>query len=142
MDNHSLYKETLLKHYKHPHNKSFDGLAGADIVRRGSNPRCGDDIEIGLYLDADVIKQVKFRGRGCSVCIASASMMTDAVSGQNKSTAGQLFQHMSDWFTGKDDSAFEPPDDLQALSAVRNHPARKKCVMLSWDALSGALDEI
>ncbi len=135
----SLYKETLLKHYKHPLNKSDDGLAGADITQRGSIPRCGDDIEIGLYLDGDVIEQVKFRGRGCSVCIASTSMMTEAASGQSKAAASKLQQQMTAWLQGTQDT-FEPPNDLGALSAVRDHPARKKCVLLPWQALANALD--
>lgn len=140
MSDHSLYKDTLLKHYKQPHNKCSDGLAGADIVQRGSIPRCGDDIEIGLYLDGDFIEQVKFRGRGCSVCIASTSMMTEATSGQSKSAASQLQQQMAEWLQGNNE-AFEPPRDLGALSAVRDHPARKKCVLLPWQALASALGE-
>ncbi len=135
----SLYKETLLKHYKQRLNKSEDGLAGADITQRGSIPRCGDDIEIGLYLDGDVIEQVKFRGRGCSVCIASTSMMTEAASGQTRSAASELQQQMTAWLQGTADT-FEPPNDLGSLSAVRDHPARKKCVLLPWQALANALD--
>ncbi len=143
MSSQSLYKETLLKHYRQPHNKSSDGLQGADIVRRGSNPRCGDEIEVGLYLDGDHIKQVKFRGRGCSVCIASTSMMTDAVSDTSKTRAHELCEHMTAWIQGCDGQQLaEAPRDLEALSAVREYPARRKCVLLSWEALSSALDDL
>lgn len=143
MSNHSLYKETLLKHYKHPCNRSNDALQDADIVRRGSNPRCGDEIEIGLYLDNDHIEQVKFRGRGCSVCIASTSMMTVAISGKSKASADEMYQHMVQWFQdGEGNEMADPPDDLQALSAVRAYPARRKCVFLSWEALASALKDI
>lgn len=143
MSDHSLYKETLMQHYRHPHNKCNGEIEGADIVRRGANPRCGDEIEVGLYLDQDQVKQVKFRGRGCSVCIASSSMMTEAVSGQPADHARQLVQDMRQWFqNGEGDDLSAPPSDLKALSAVREYPARRRCVLLSWEALADALAEI
>jgi nitrogen fixation NifU-like protein len=143
MEESSLYKETLLKHYRHPHNRCDGELQGADVVRRGGNPRCGDEVEVGLYLHDGRLAKVKFRGRGCSVCIASSSMMTDAVSGQSTEEARQLCHHMQDWFQQGDGTDLAPPpEDLQALSAVREHPARRRCVLLSWEALADALDAI
>ncbi len=142
---HSLYKDTLMKHYRHPHNKCEGEIEGADIVQRGANPRCGDDIEIGLYLDQQHVQvdQVKFRGRGCSVCIASTSMMTQAVSGRSIEEVRKLSGEMKDWFQNSNGHDIaDPPDDLQALDAVREYPARRKCVLLSWEALADALDEL
>ena len=141
MDEHGLYKQTLLEHYRRPLNKLDRNLDDADIVRRGSNPRCGDEIEIGLYLQGRVLRAIKFRGRGCSVCIASTSMMTDSVSGQDAETARDMCNHMRRWFTQSEgNNLAAPPSDLQALSAVRAYPARRRCVMLAWDALADALD--
>jgi nitrogen fixation NifU-like protein len=143
MTDHSLYKETLLRHYRHPHNKCEGELKGADIVRRGANPRCGDEIEVGLYLQDGHLARVEFRGRGCSVCIASASMMTEAVQGRSAKEARQLCADMQAWFHKGDGAGLtEPPKDLQALSAVREYPARRRCVLLSWEALDDALGSI
>jgi len=139
----SLYKETLLKHYRHPHNRCDGELQGADVVRRGDNPRCGDEVEVGLYLLDGHLSKVKFRGRGCSVCIASSSMMTEAVSGHSTDEARQLCREMQDWFRQGDGTGLAPPpEDLQALSAVREYPARRRCVLLPWEALADALDTI
>ncbi|MBT8429174.1 MAG: SUF system NifU family Fe-S cluster assembly protein, partial [Gammaproteobacteria bacterium] len=113
------------------------------IVRRGANPRCGDEIEVGLYLQDGHLAKVKFRGRGCSVCIASSSMMTEAVQGHSTSEARQLCFDMQAWFEkGEGFELAEPPESLQALSAVRAYPARRRCVLLSWEALDEALDSI
>ncbi len=143
MPDHSLYKETLLRHYRHPHNRCDGELQGADIVRRGDNPRCGDEIEVGLYLHDGRLAQVKFRGRGCSVCIASSSMMTEVVQGRSTEEARQLCIDMQAWFQKGDGGELtEPPEDLQALSAVREYPARRRCVLLSWEALEDALGSI
>jgi NifU-like protein involved in Fe-S cluster formation len=50
---------------------------------------------------------------------------------------------MQQWFQqGDGEYLAPPPSDLQALSAVREYPARRRCVLLSWDALSDALDAI
>lgn len=143
MEKDSLYKETLLKHFRQPRNRAEHSLDDADIVKRGANPRCGDEVEVGLYLDGDRIRNVKFRGRGCSVCIASSSMMTEAVSGQHPADVRGICSSMRDWFEqGDGEAVAEPPASLQALAAVREYPARRRCVLLSWEALSEALEEI
>lgn len=138
MMSNSFYKAVLLDHFKHPRNKG--DLVNADVVRRGHNPRCGDDIEVGLFLRGDTLDQVKFHGRGCSVCIAAASMMSEAVTGCSTQQAHHLCREMHDWFgQGSGADVNQPPHDLQALSAVREYPARRRCVLISWDALSDAL---
>ena len=98
----TLYKGVLQDHFRHPRN--CGDLSDADVVRRGTNPRCGDDVEVGIYYEGEMLRQVRFRGRGCSVCIASASLMSEAVAGQNRLAAHQLAQEMKRWF-----SSGEPP---------------------------------
>lgn len=134
-----LYKETLLDHFHHPRNKG--GLAGADRVCRGSNPSCGDEIEIGLFLQGDRLESVRFRGRGCSICIASSSLMTEAVTGATRSEALRLSEQMQTWFAQTDAGVAPagPGDGLEALSAVRDYPARHRCALLAWEALHDAL---
>ncbi|PKM13582.1 MAG: SUF system NifU family Fe-S cluster assembly protein [Gammaproteobacteria bacterium HGW-Gammaproteobacteria-3] len=134
----SFYSAVLLDHFRHSRNKGE--LDGADIVRRGHNPRCGDEIEVGLYLQGEKLAQVKFRGRGCSVCMASASMMTEAVTGCSKQEAYHLWEEMRDLFgDGNENDVKHPTNNLQALSVVREYPARQRCVLISWEALRDAL---
>ena len=138
MTDKSIYKDVLMDHYRNPRNRS--DLADADVVRRGSNPRCGDDIEVGVNFDNEILDTVRFRGRGCSVCLASASMMTETVSGKTKDDVQQLVEGMRSWFGGEGgDSTISPADSLEALDAVRGHSARKRCVLLAWEALDDAL---
>lgn len=134
----SLYRDVLLDHYRNPRN--FGDLSGTEVVARGANPRCGDEVEVGVTLDGERVREVRFRGRGCSVCIASASLMTEAVSGQTRDAAGALADEMTRWFaSGGGGDVPEPPQSLAALSAVREYPARKRCVLLAWEALKDAL---
>jgi len=111
-------------------------------VRRVSNPLCGDELEIGLDVAGDRIEKVRYRARGCSICIASGSLMTDAVSGGTVRSAKTLSAEMGRWFS-RSEQASEPPRDvpelLHALSPVQNYPSRKRCVLLAWEALDAAL---
>ena len=110
------------------------------MVRRGRNPRCGDDLEVGVDFDGDRLTQVRFHGRGCSICIASASMMTEAVTGLSRGEANKRYEEMKAWFSaGQDEARPEPHASLVALSAVREYPARRRCVLLAWEALHEAL---
>lgn len=134
----SLYQGVLRDHYRRPRN--FGELRDADVIRRGSNPRCGDDVEVGVYFEGDSIRQVRFRARGCSVCIASASLMTEAVAGKNRAAAHALAGEMQRWFSsGEGHTVPDPPESLRALSAVQDYPARRRCVLLAWEALDDAL---
>lgn len=137
MNNQSVYKEVLLDHFHNPRNKG--DLEGMAMVKRGNNPRCGDEIEVGVNCDDLILTSVRFRGRGCSVCLASASIMTESTSGLERQQAQQLTQQMQHWF---DDKNSDPPDNnaLAALSSLRQHSARKKCVLLAWVALDEILN--
>jgi nitrogen fixation NifU-like protein len=137
----ALYKEALLDHYRHPRNRSDGPIDGADAVERGANPRCGDEVEIGIFLHDKMIHDIKFRGRGCAICLASASMMTEAVSGLSLVHTRLLCDQMHAWFGDLEPASDRnPPGGMQALVAVREYPARKKCVLLSWEALADAID--
>lgn len=134
----SIYRDVLMDHYRKPRN--YGDLSSTEVVARGANPRCGDEIEVGVAFDGEALKVVKFRGRGCSVCIASASMMTEAVSGRSRDAARALADEMSGWFAnGEGGNVPDPPPALAALSAVREYPARKRCVLLAWEALRDVL---
>lgn len=138
MSDTAIYKAHLLDHFKHPRNKAAGDLSHLQVVHRGSNPRCGDDIEIGFSVTDGFIAPIEFRGRGCSVCIASASMMTEVISGQSSEVAKTLATAMQQWIEGEE---IDIPEGLRPLHALRHHPARKKCVILCWNALATGLRE-
>jgi len=127
-----------MDHYRNPRNR--EDPKGADVVRRGRNPRCGDDLEVGVDFDGERVKRVRFHGRGCSICIASASMMTEAVSGSTRLEVEKLYADLSLVFDSNADPVpSTPPGPLRALSAVKPYPARRRCVLLAWEALAEAI---
>lgn len=129
------YREVLLDHSRRPRNKGE--LDEADAVGVGSNPLCGDEVEVGLRFDGETIAWARFRGRGCAICIASASMLTEAVSGRRREEARQLGISLRESFGP---AATAVPEPLTALAPVREHPSRYRCVLLAWEALEQALE--
>src|SRR5829696_2003750 len=77
-----LYQETILEHNKNPRN--FREIEGADRTADGNNPLCGDALRVYVDLDGDVVKDVAFKGSGCAISKASASMMTQTVKGKTR----------------------------------------------------------
>ena len=72
--NSDLYKENILNHFRHP--KNFGDLPGANAQSRESNVLCGDVVEMKLKIDHGRIVDIMFRGQGCAISQASASMLT------------------------------------------------------------------
>ena len=133
-----LYQEMILDHGKNPRNRC--ALEGADERADGNNPLCGDKITIFVKTNGETVEDVTFEGTGCAISTASASMMTEAVTGMRVDQALRLCEQMHTWFDAQDDAAtLTLPESLQALGAVREHPARRKCVLLSWEALAAAI---
>ena len=134
-----LYQEVILDHSKRPRN--FGELAGANRRAEGYNPLCGDRETVFVRLEDDVLKEVGFRGAGCAISTASASMMTDSVKGKTRAEAEALFDRFHELITGRDGSVNGAPDlgKLTVFSGVREFPVRVKCATLPWHTLKAAL---
>jgi nitrogen fixation NifU-like protein len=126
-----LYRRVIMDHYKNPRNR---GTLDSDSVSVAlNNPTCGDRIQLQLRIENDVVTDVKFTGEGCSISLASASMMTDAVKGKTLEEALELSDQFSQFIQGNP-VEFEY-EDIEALSGVSKFPARIKCATLAWKAL-------
>jgi nitrogen fixation NifU-like protein len=136
-----LYQEMILDHSKRPRN--FGELAGANRRAEGYNPLCGDRETVFVRVEEDVLKDVGFRGAGCAISTASASMMTESVKGKTRAEAEALFERFHDLITGRDGGKKPERSDLGKLavfSGVREFPVRVKCATLPWHTLKAALD--
>ncbi len=127
-----LYREIILDHYRSPRHKGR--VENPDLTARGYNPLCGDDIELTLRVSDGVIEQVAFDGHGCSISQASASMLTEAITGRRLDYALSLAGDVRAMFTGGQVDP-EQLGDLEALQGVNRYPIRIKCATLAWNAL-------
>jgi nitrogen fixation NifU-like protein len=133
-----LYQEVILDHNRRPRN--FRRMADADRTCEGYNPLCGDRLTLFLHLDGDRIREITFEGTGCAISRASASMMTDALTGKTVAEAQRLFDAFHDLVTAPaGDSDAAALGKLAVFAGVRDYPSRVKCATLSWHTLKSAI---
>jgi len=134
-----LYQETILDHNKNPRN--FREIKGADQTADGKNPLCGDALRVYVEMDGETVNDVAFKGAGCAISKASASMMTEAIKGKSKEDAEMLFNEFHKMVTGELDIETEENHlgKLRIFAGVLEFPARVKCASLSWHTLNAAL---
>ena len=134
-----LYKEVILDHYRTPRNKGQ--LDPHDVALERNNPLCGDELELFLKFDGEKVGEIAFDGKGCSISLASASMMTEKVKGLSIKDAGQMAETIKRMMAGEEDGDPEILGDLVSLKGVVKYPVRIKCALLGWNTLLEALEE-
>lgn len=136
-----LYQEVILEHNKNPRN--FREIENANHQADGHNPLCGDALRVYIDLEDNKVKDVSFKGSGCAISKASASMMTQAVKGKSKEEAEVLFEEFQKMVTGELNAESDENHlgKLKIFAGVLEFPARVKCASLSWHTLHAALNE-
>lgn len=132
-----LYQEVVLEHKRAPRN--FGHLEHPSHQAQGTNPSCGDRVAVELDIDGSTVRDIRFSGQGCAICMASTSMMTEAVKGKDLAIAQELQQHFRAVLTGEEDPEEAPLGKLVSLAGVRQYPSRIKCALLGWHALMHAI---
>lgn len=117
------YKEEIIDHYKYPRN--FGDLEGPKVTVEESNASCGDMVEVYVRLDkAKKIKTVKWRGVGCAISTAAASMLSEKVVGMNKADLEKFGEA-----------------GVVALLGGEISAGRMKCATLAYRALSQVFED-
>jgi nitrogen fixation NifU-like protein len=134
----ALYREVILDHHRHPRN--FGPLEKADAKVEGYNPLCGDRVELAVNLKDGKLKECRFQGEGCSICMASASMMTEELLGRPLKEVEEAIQGFRSLMKGEE-CPLAVEGDLESLVGVRNFPVRIKCALLPWTTLHEAVEK-
>jgi len=111
-----IYKDIILDYYRNPRN--FGDLPEPDVRAKDSNPVCGDIIEMQLKIKDGKVDDIRFKGKGCAISQASASMLTEAVKGK---TLDEI-------------KAMGKPNVLELLG-IDPGPTRIKCALLGLKVL-------
>ena len=140
MENRNFYNEILTEHNMHPDFKH--DIEDADIVLDGINPSCGDEIQLKLKTDGDIITDGAFVGDGCAISQASTDIMLGMIIGQSKEKALEYADIFMRMIRGEaSDEEIESLEEASALRDISHMPARVKCAMLGWRTLSEALKD-
>lgn len=136
LDLRELYQEIIVDHNKNPRN--FLVLENPTQIAQGYNPLCGDKLTVYLIVREGIIDAVSFVGDGCAISKASASLMTEAITGKSVTEAEALFHDFHTMATSDEEPA-PSLKKLAVLAGVRQFPARVKCATLAWHTLDAAL---
>jgi nitrogen fixation NifU-like protein len=119
-----MYQEIILQNYRSP--KNFGPMESPDRSGEESNPNCGDHITVDLKFDPEHkrLVDIRFHGDGCAISIASASMLTQKLKGQDLETVRKFQQ-----------------DDVLAMLGIPLSPVRIKCALTAYAAMGRALQD-
>lgn len=115
-----LYRDFILDHYRNPRNAGT--LDAPDASFEDTNPLCGDKIRMDVKLQDGTVSDVKFRGRGCAISQASASLLTEEIKGKTLDEINRLSKA-----------------DVLANLGINISAARLKCALLGLKVLKEAL---
>ncbi|MCI0488808.1 MAG: SUF system NifU family Fe-S cluster assembly protein [Blastocatellia bacterium] len=134
-----LYQEVILDHTKRPRN--FREMENASCKAEGYNPLCGDKVTIYLKMEDDRVTDISFKGAGCAISTASASIMTESLKGKTRAEVESLFNTFHGLVTGEPRASQEAADlgKLAVFSGVSEYPVRVKCATLAWHTLLSSL---
>lgn len=137
-----LYRDIILDHFREPRN--FGRTNPADLAAQGANPFCGDELEVTARLNGSTIAQLMSQGKGCSISQASASMMTEALTGKPLEEASRLAAAFKEFMLAGPEASTLLPDGLQeleVLAGVKKYPVRIKCAILAWNTLLDGIEQ-
>jgi nitrogen fixation NifU-like protein len=132
-----LYQELILEHNRNPRN--FRSLEPPAVSANGYNPLCGDKVTVFVRVENRDIAEVSFQGNGCAISMASASMMTQALSGKSMEEARLVFKQFHELLTSGAAMDTERAGKLEVFSGVREFPMRVKCATLPWHTMMAAI---
>jgi len=134
-----LYKEVILDHFSSPRNN--DPISEPTVTTEGQNPVCGDEIHLTLKIDSyEKIEAIGANTQGCSISVASSSIMGEELEGKSVHEAEQYICQFKKMMSGgaiiESDSG-----DFEALAGVKKFPVRIKCAILAWMTLEQAINQ-
>ena len=133
----SLYKQVILDHSKHPRN---NGAIENSYKLEMLNPSCGDKIIVSVKLIDDIIEDIKFLGTGCSISLASASMLTEELKDLSVESANVKIKNFLNMIMGNEFNEDNLEDSI-SLQNISQLPARVKCATLAWKITEKILEE-
>jgi len=138
-ESNSLYSDVILDHIRNARN--FRELGDANRKAQGLNPLCGDSFTVYARIEGDRVAEASLQGECCGVSLASASVMTETITGLTVSEARSLYKQFERMLTDPA-GMLEPGDDgqLAVLALIREFPSRVNCALLGWKTLDAALD--
>ncbi len=126
----NLKRSIILEHYQNPKNK---GLIKDDSYLKinMNNESCIDEVNLMLKIEDGIIKDIRFDGEACAMCISSSSIMVETLLGKTIEEAKNILSNFLKMIDEQDYNA-EVLESATVYDDVYKQPNRKKCVLLPW----------
>lgn len=136
-----VYNELIMEHSMNSYNKKK--LDNADFSEIGHNPNCGDEINLEMKIENDVIVDMAFTGHGCAISQASTSVMIDILKGKKIEEAKEIIKTFIGMIKREitDENELEKLEEAIAFRNISNMPARVKCALLAWHTLEDMIEK-
>lgn len=136
----NLKRSIILENYQNPKNK---GLINDDTYLKANmnNESCIDELDLEVKIENDIIKDIKFDGEACAICISSASIMTETLIGKTTDEVKEILQNFLNMIDEKPYNK-EILEEAIVYDDVHKNPNRKKCALLSWWGIEKILNQI
>ena len=119
--NADIYHEMIVDYSRNPTN--YGKIEDHDVTFHDANPLCGDSIDIDMKISDNTVTDIKFHGKGCAICMACSSVLTEITKGKNLDEVRSI----------------EKNDVLSELGLEHLQAVRIKCALLSLKVLKSAL---
>lgn len=129
-----LYQAVILDHNRNP--RFYGEVADATHQAEGFNPICGDRVKIMAEVKGTNLTRVGFTAQSCALCRASASVLMESVAGKTVAAVADLIGDFSSMITI---GGTIVTGEAGAFAAIKDYPARAKCVMLAWKTIGEVL---
>ena len=133
----ALYRDIILDHYRSP--RGVESIEDVSVAARGSNPSCGDELEMALTIKDGKIVNTQVKTSGCAISVASSSMLVETIQGMTLDQAVGFGDTIRKMMRGEEPDESIELGELDSLKGVRKFPVRVKCAMLAWVALLDAI---
>jgi nitrogen fixation protein NifU and related proteins len=142
-----LYQQIILDHSKARHGSGLTGTEAPGGATTGQshqlNPVCGDEVTLRLAVSDGKVAQIAWDGAGCSISMASASVLTDLAEGMTVAELHEVIDSFREVLRSRGKIHADPDllGDAAAFEGVARYAARVKCAMISWVAAEDALNQ-
>ena len=135
-----IYNDLIMEHSMNSYNKKE--LENATYCELGHNPNCGDEIQLKVKLNGNIIEDMAFTGHGCAISQASTSIMIDTLKGKTIEEAKEIIKTFINMIKREttDEKELKKLEDAIAFKNISNMPARVKCALLAWHTIEKMIE--
>lgn len=138
--NKELMRATILAHYETPYHKETPQKADEFMQIHLNSTGCIDDITLFLKVEDGVVKTGYFDGFGCTISIASTSILLEMIEGMKIDDVMEVIAEYHKMLNN------EPYDELMLNEAIVfantvRQPSRIKCATIGWDGTKELIEK-